>query len=140
MSWIVQSLLLDKYPIKERIYKRDGISNSYSLNFNSDEYNSLLLIERKMDDLLNSGAISEKGIEITELLSLGKTYAYIADELKISKNSIKKKFRGVCDKIAFSLGGEFTDYGYIDYMIRKHNLKGKEIDKLVELITKRKRI
>jgi len=126
MSWIIQSLLLDKYTIKARVYKRDDFSDSFSLDFDSSEYNSLLLIEKKIEDLLNSGAISEKEIEITELLSLGKTYADITNELKISKSSIKKKFRGVCDKIAFSLGGEFTDYGYIDYIIRKYNLKGKK--------------
>ncbi|KKM93423.1 hypothetical protein LCGC14_1208550 [marine sediment metagenome] len=140
MSWIVQNLLFDRYRIKESIYKRNDMSNSYDLDFNSEEYNGLLLVEKKISELLNSKILSKRDVRIMELLSQGNIYSDIADELKMSKNSIKKSFLNSCNKIAFSLGGEFTDYGYMNYMIKKYKLKGKEIKKLEELIIKRKRI
>lgn len=118
MSWLVQSLLRNKVKIKT------------SPDLESDEYNDLLIIEKKVESLANEGILSEK--ELTLLLYISDGKSLVDSQMEFGKNrwDLAKDFSSICTKIAFYAGGYFTDEGYISYMTDKYKLNDEQIKKL----------
>lgn len=46
------------------------------------------------------------------------------------RQALARQFYAICDRIAYSLGGEFTDEGYITYMQKKHKLTYAQVEKM----------
>lgn len=118
MSWIVESLIKDRWKIKE------------NPDINSDSYNNILIIEKAVKELLSNKLLTSLEVQILNIISEGYTLSDAEKTLGISRQTISKLFIATCVKIACYLGGEFTDEGLIEYMERQYNLNNTQIEKL----------
>ena len=116
MSWIVQSLLMDKNVIKEQ-----GL-------LDSDELDDLILIEKKIKELYNNRLLSDEDIQIIDEFTGDNSSFPVTTSAQ--RKSIRKKFSVICERIAFFLGGYFTDEGYLNYIQTKHKLSEVQTSKL----------
>jgi DNA-binding CsgD family transcriptional regulator len=159
MSWIVKNLILDRNQILSNLtqdrtivaenkyetasgdiilYKMESIC--FEIDFENDEYNFLLQLDTKIRDMLVSGQITPTERHIIEKLSEGNSYKEVGEKLNIGKSSVRKIFNSICNKLAFTLGGIFTDEGYAEYMMDKHNLSEVEVSKMITLMESNRRL
>lgn len=120
MSWIVQNLVRNSPALKS------------THDIDSDEYNNLLLIEKEIDRLIKLNILSQRERTILEMLSNGATTYDLTLKLNSSRVTIDKEIKKVCELLAYFLGGEFTDAGYLNYMQEKYSLSDDEISSLKE--------
>lgn len=118
MSWLTEYLLRNSFEIKR------------THDFDSDQYNNLLLIEKRISTLLKDGFITDSDIKILKLLSYGTTFEDVSEQLNLSRETVSKRFTSICDKISFSLGDVFTDEGYLSYLQSKYRLSEEELLKI----------
>lgn len=114
MNWYLGHLLKNRVEIRS---KND---------IESDEFNDLIVIEKKINDLYKDGIISDQEMLLVKYVEDGKP---IVDSKKgFGKNriSLAKDFNRLLNKIAFYVGGYFTDDGYLDYMRTKYNLSEEQ--------------
>jgi len=119
MSWLVETLLRDRYRIRS------------DPDFSSDEYNNLIIIESKIKELYESGSIDDFELALLEYVSTSNNYTALEEVLGIRRRTIASHFKRICDRISYSLGGEFTDAGYIEYMRKTYNLSEEEVEKII---------
>lgn len=127
MSWLIETLLLNRADIK------------VEPDFESDDYNNLLLVEKAITELVKDGYIEPFELAILNYVSTNKSYTELENILGISRNTLSKYFRGIADRISFSLGHEFTDEGYLSYMQEKHRLSEEDVEKMRDHINSRYR-
>jgi hypothetical protein len=118
VSWYVQNLLKNKLALRT------------DSDFESDQYNDLLVIEKKINELYNLGLISDAEINLIEYISDGKPLVDSMNGLGKNRISSARDVSKLCNKIAFFAGGYFTDDGYIDEMRRKYKLTDEEVNKM----------
>jgi len=103
----------------------------YDVDFESNTFTNLLIVEKTIDNLVSSRKITplEKLI-----VSLYATSAPMEDMIKqtglLSKITIIKIFSKVCDRIGYVLGGEFTDEGYISKLSEEFKLTEEQVQKV----------
>jgi hypothetical protein len=122
MSWIVQHLIMQTEEIK------------VNPDIESDDFNNLLIIEKKIDELYNKNLLSNSDLKLINCMASGKIFEDASKILGISSALASKRFNDVCQKISFSLGGLFTDDGYLDYLKDSYNLTDEQIDKVIDYI------
>lgn len=122
MSWLVENLLFQREEIRVKP------------DFNSDEYNNLLIVESKIKELTNLGVIDSFELAILHFVTSKGSYTQLEELLKINRNTLANHFKRICNRISYSLGYEFTDEGYLQYMQEKYNLLDSQIDILREHI------
>lgn len=127
MSWRVEDLLLNRNSIKSKC------------DTESDEYNDLLLVEKKIDELVFQKRITDDELHTIYVVTNIGTFKDAQKFLSKNRLTISTQFSKICAKISFELGGIFTDDGYIDYMKEKYLLTGEEIEKLRTFITSKYR-
>lgn len=113
--WYISHLLKNKIEIKS---KHD---------FESDEYNDLIVIESKIEHLHKDGIISDEELDLISYLEDGKPMVSSKEDFGKNRISLSKDFNNLCNKIAFYVGGYFTDDGYLYYMKNKYNLSDEEL-------------
>lgn len=118
MSWIVEHLLRNKESI------------SANPNIESDEYNDLLVVESKMNELHKEGLLSDLDLYVIELVADGKPIKNLEESLDKSRITISRTFIQICDRIAYFLGGYFTDDGFLENMKQNYRLSDEDIEKL----------
>jgi|WetSurSiteA1Bulk_404760.scaffolds.fasta_scaffold07284_6 hypothetical protein len=130
-SWYVKTLIQNKETIKRNIYKESAgkIESSYTIDFEDMDYNNLLLIETLIEKLIQSNSISDREIVVLNQILAGNSIAMIEKSLGISRITLTKILDDLCDRVAFILGGEFTNEGYLEYMREKYNLTEEQITK-----------
>ena len=117
MSLIVETLLLNKEKIKS------------THDLEDDYYNNLLILEKKIEEMINDCVFSDIELIIVHFL-LNRT---------ITNNLYKTKdFRILCDKIAAYSGGFFTDDGYIHYVVDKHRFNHEQEKQIRNYIKSRR--
>lgn len=114
MSWIIQSLLNNKNFIHEK-----G-------DIDSDEYNDLLIVEKKIKELTAKNLLSSEDLYIIDEMS-GDIPGF-ESKPKSQKETEYKKYFSICNRIAYYMGGYFTDDGYLEHMKRKHKLNDEQVD------------
>lgn len=114
MSWITESLLNNREQIKS-----EG-------DINSDEFNDLLAVEEAIENLRKQDRLSDEDLVILGIFPDPITNKRTKNE----KQTIYKKRAALCERIAFYLGGYFTDEGYLDYVSKKHNLSEQQVERL----------
>jgi hypothetical protein len=119
MSWYIQLLTKNKIEIKSKA------------DLESDEYNDLLVIEKKINDLYNAGIISEQEMLLLEYVEDGKPMANSKEGFGKNRISLANDFENLCSKIAFYMGGYFTDDGYANYMCEKYNLTDEQVERMI---------
>ncbi len=147
MSWIIQSLLNSRERIKNKTYipveldylavgylesveenSENGHEPGYEdPSITSDEFNDLLDVESAIDTLVSMGRISKEELDILYLPAGVKTDLY-------DRHTLSAKKKQICDRIAYFLGGYFTDDGYIEYMVDKYGLDQKQVETLTKYI------
>ncbi len=118
MSWVIENLIRNRWEIK------------HNHDINSDSYNDILVIEKAIKNLLEDKLITSLEIQIINIISEGYAFSDIEVKLGISRETISKIFIASCKKIAYYLGGEFTDDGLINHMELKYRLTQDQINKL----------
>jgi hypothetical protein len=118
MSWICENLL------------RNKVSILTEPDLESDEYNNLLVIESKINELYKEGFLSDLDMYILELVSDGRPLTELEQTLYKSRITVSKTFIQICSRIAYFLGGYFTDEGFLDNMKINYRLSDEDIEKL----------
>ena len=120
MSWKVKILLR----------KRDQIRTNPDID--SDDFNDLLIIEKKIEELYDAGLLSDMDIYLLDLLGSGSSMIDLQEVLGMDRITIGRFYRRICDRISNYLGGSFTDEGLLSEMERKYKLSDKEVNILKE--------
>lgn len=139
MSWIVQSLWNDRERIKHSTRKEvvtvyefypgsgtDEPVNDDTASYDdpcieSEEFNDLLIVEKAVDELKELGLLSPSDLDV---LNDNRD----SFRTRNQKYVFDKRFSYVCERIAYYLGGYFTDDGYISYLTKKHKLSPKQVE------------
>jgi hypothetical protein len=120
MSWKIETLIINRLRLKEEH------------DLESEDYNNLLIIEKKAKELYELKILSTLEVQVVNLFSNGATLTDVSKEVELSKETILLVFRRACEKISFCLGGEFTDFGTVDELIEKHDLTEEQINELIK--------
>lgn len=111
--WYVEYLLLNAELIQARA------------EIDADDFNDLLVLSKELDRLKEVGAVSEEQFTIIKLITLSGC---------IPQGLATKTFREVCKLLSLSLGGIYTDFGYVSYMVNKYHLTLEQEEKLRKFI------
>lgn len=76
--------------------------------------------------------ISRAEMDLIDYVADGKPMANSKENFGKNRISLAKDFSNLCRKIAFYVGGQFTDDGYVDYMKTKYKLTDEQVQKLYE--------
>lgn len=142
MSWIVESLLINRYSIRES-YLGESIVKDYenkpNINERYKEYNSyvdayddLLTVEIEIEKLVKLGIIDEIELKILNKVIESESFMAVAKDLKLSHITVSRYFHKTCNKISFYLGNQFTNMGYIEYLKDKYKLNKEQVEKMVD--------
>ena len=99
----------------------------------------LMEVERTIIKLYSEKKLSKKFINIVSLVCYHNSYDEIGRQLKIPQSTVYTLFERGCGRIANSLGGHFTDYGYVNYMRTKYKLSENKTDDLLRLLRSNRR-
>lgn len=119
MSWYLNSLLRNKIEIRS------------SSDIESDEFNDLIVIEKKIKELHEDNIISDQEMLLLKYVEDGKPLVNSKEGFGKNRISLTRDFNNLCNKIAFYVGGYFTDDGYVDYMKTKYNLTDEQVEKML---------
>ena len=122
MSWIVQVLLHNRIAIET------------TPNIESDEYNNLLIVETKIKVLHEEGFLSDLDMLIIDLVADGSPLKSLEYSIGRNRATISKTFIQICNRIAYFLGGYFTDDGFLDNLKNDNRLSDSDIDKARDYI------
>lgn len=86
-------------------------------DFDSEVYNNCLIIQKCCNDLDARGLWTEQERQIIRLFFEGHTTSGVARELGISRITISLMYRNITNRLAFILGGEFTDTAVIERVV-----------------------
>jgi len=100
------------------------------LDIESDEYADLLVVEKKISDLHTEGFLSDMDIYIIDLVSDGRPIRELEKAIDKSRITISRVFIQICERVAYFLGGYFTDEGFIENMSLNYRLSASDIDSL----------
>jgi hypothetical protein len=115
MSWIVESLLNEKDLIKERS------------DISSDEFNDLIIIEKAIKTLRKENILTEEDVV---MLGVRTSNDILSNTSKDVKKTLYRKYAQLCERIAYYLGGYFTDEGYLNYIEKKYKLSEQTMNTL----------
>jgi hypothetical protein len=120
VSWYLNLLIKNKLEIKSK-----G-------DLESDEYNDLLVVEKKIQDLHDAEIISDQEMLLIYYVEDGKPMANSKEDFGKNRITLANDFSSLCSKIAFYMGGYFTDDGYADYMRKKYNLNDEQVTRMID--------
>lgn len=147
MSWYIRNLIQNSDLIRASIYNEYEVSSNLffdspdelveftlrmDINFEDDQYSDLLIVEKKIKELYESQVLAKKELDILIGVSDGKSLIDLEGIVGMNRNTIAKILNSTCEKIAFILGGDFTDYGYLERMTQKYNLNEEQVKNLKE--------
>lgn len=129
-SWYVENLLRGSQAIKDGVIRSEN--DITDVDMNSDLYSDLLSVEKTLGELLDKKLIKPFDEKVVNLLMTGLSIEEVSEKLNIARPTVTKKFSAVCDRIAFVLGDNFSDLGYVNYMKEKYNLTEEQVIKALE--------
>jgi hypothetical protein len=116
MSWIVGEYIRDFFYIIERA------------NIDSDAYNNAIIIEKIIENMKKDNLISNQELIIIGKVAEGYSYSEIARDIKIHRLTVSEIFKNVTDRIAYMLGGEFTDVAFVEPILERMQLVEPSVD------------
>jgi len=123
MSWFIERLLRNT----EKIHG--------SLDVSSEIRDHLLTLESTISTLIKDSDLTEEELNILERLQGNPTITTMAKDMGLSRFTLVEKIERLVKKLAFILGGIYTDEGYLDYFQIKHKLSDDEIQAVRDKIT-----
>lgn len=98
----------------------------------SDEYNNILLIQRCVARLSENGMITEFERMILLGIADGYNYAELSRLLNADKQTVATTFEKVTDRIAYILGGDFTDASFVNRIPEFSDVPPERIRSLIQ--------
>lgn len=102
-----------------------------------DDFNDLILIEKAIKKLSETGLLSTRDLDLIEYVADGNSFSGAEKRFGKHRNYLVKDFQKICDRIAFYLGGYFTDDGYIHFIAKKYRLTEEQVSTLKDFIKSR---
>jgi DNA-directed RNA polymerase specialized sigma subunit len=136
MAWYCEYLLKNQNNIREAIINsRDAKSfipdRIIEFDFNDDTYNDLLVLEKTIEVLRNTNNITNQEYKIIELIKNNTNIKEIENLLGLGRITIYRIFSDTCERIAYVLGGEFSNNGFIDKIQREYpNLTENQLERI----------
>lgn len=121
MSWVIEEYIRQMPYIME------------SHNIDADDYNNCLLIQRCVKNLEKNNLLSEIERDVLSAIFMGFNYAEISKLLNVNRQTVSMVFDRVTDRIAYVLGGEFSDASFLDRVQSLNsNLNAKNVRDIFE--------
>ena len=112
------------------------IKSLYSIldkgDIESDQFNNALSIKNTVAMLRERGNVSDFDLRVLHGIASGFNFSEIAILFGADRKRVSKSFRSSCRKLAFILGDEFTDTGFMYGIAARHAIGSKEKDELRE--------
>ena len=124
MSYVVETLLLNKDLIRADV---EDLEN--------DEFNNLLQVESQIDSMIRDGLLSVDDRKILYCVLDSPTFEIAAQMAGHHRIFIAEKFKSICDRIGYMLGGIFTDEGYLDYLRKEYGLSEEQLEKAIKYMS-----
>ena len=105
----------------------------------NDEYNDLILIESAIENLADKGVLSNEDLEVIEFVKDGNIFFSGDTGFDKGKVTMSKRFENLCERIAFYMGGYFTNDGFIDHIATKYDRTTEDVAKIRDFIQSRYR-
>lgn len=122
MSWFVESLLLDRFSIRGEVFDPDDAT-----------YTDLLVVEATIERMLEQGLLSKDEVNfINAVIEHGGIFKSVAKQLEQAPSTISKNFHRLCLRIAYYLGGKYTDEGYSEYMRGTYRLSNEQFERMIK--------
>ncbi len=119
MSWIIEEYIRQMPFILE-----EG-------DINADDYNNCLLIQKCVDELQKRNLLSELEKDVLTAVYSGFNYAEISKILGINRQTVSMAFDKITDRIAYILGGEFSDAAFLDRVQSLNsNIQAKDVQEI----------
>jgi hypothetical protein len=162
MSWYVENLIRHSIEIKSSIYgdinpskviygsipemvegvheSSDGLHFSpFTIDFNNNEYTNLLLVEKKIKELIDNKQLSDKEIIIINGIMSSESLSSLQKKTGITRMTISKIFTKICERLAYLLGDDFTDEGFLNDLKESHHLTEEELERAHKYMTSNKK-
>ena len=139
MSWKVEWLLKNQEIIRCNLLREDGYVFNEPLgvyDFENETYQDLLILEAKIEELKAKGGITEEEYNFINLIKNSTPPRKMVKLTNTDIRTIYKTFSTACERIAFTLGGSFTDEGLLFKMIREKGLTEEQVLRLRQYFSK----
>jgi hypothetical protein len=140
MSWYVQQLIRTSTQLRDRIHSTrvEDFEQVEEVDLEDFDYNNLLLVEDAIDKLLCARQLSIRDLAIVVAVSSSKSFPQLERELGKTRITLGLSFQKICERLAFHLGGYFTDNGYLEYLKHKYKLDDARVNSVKVYIESRK--
>lgn len=101
------SLIVEEYMRRLPYIMEEG-------DINSDAFNNAILIKKCIKDMANKNLLSEFDKSLISLVVSGYNFSEISRLLTVDRSRVSATVKSVTDRIAYILGGEFTDAGLLE--------------------------
>ncbi len=98
----------------------------------SSQYNNALSIKITIEKLYSNNQISSFDLRVLNGIANGFTFSEIALLLIADRRRIANSFKETCSKIAYTLGDEFTDTGFMYRVAARYAIGEKKEKELRE--------
>jgi len=105
-----------------------------NISFDSSAYDDLMTVLEKIKYLHDRGVISDRQLQILNLVSENISYQDIAVILGMARRLVSKSFKETCEVVAYYLGEYFTDEGFVEYIVNKYSLNENQIEQVQKYI------
>lgn len=109
MGWYLQYILLHSDEIRDK-----G-------DVDSDEFNDLLTVEKAILAFVKNKSITGREYMILNMMRLYHSLNYVSGITGINRYILSKTYQSILCRLSMSLGGIFTDEGYLHYLQNKYN-------------------
>ena len=98
----------------------------------SDQFNNALSIQTTIKTLYERGNVKEFDVRVLNGIASGFNFSEIATLLMADRRRVSESFRKSCGKVAFVLGDEFTDTGFMYKVAARYAVGQKKERELKE--------
>lgn len=102
MSWVIE----------EYIRQMPFIMSNHDIE--ADDYNNCLIIQKCIKNMERTNLLSDLEKDILSAVYMGYNYAEISRLLNVNRQTVSMVFDKITDRIAYILGGEFSDASFLD--------------------------
>lgn len=101
----------------------------------SDQFNNALSVKMTIERLYENNQISLFDAQVLNGVASGFSFSEIALMLVADRKRVSNSFKQTCNKIAYTLGDEFTDTGFMYRVAARHAVGDKKEKELKEFFT-----
>jgi hypothetical protein len=84
------------------------------------------MVEKAIGELTKKGVLNKQDLDV--IAEMAGDISGFEARTKSQKDSQYKRYFSICNRIAYYLGGYYTDDGYLAYMKRKYRLTDEQIE------------